>query len=565
MTRSFIPQDTDLGNLHQLQPLYQSLLQRPIVSAAQLHQWLADFSELAAAVDEHSSRLYINKSCHTDDPRIERAYMDFVEHVEPHLKPLYFQLQRKFLQNPHTPQLTGERFDMLRRNWSADVELFRDQNIPLQTRITQLVSEYDKLSGAMSVEHEGKQYTLQQMERFTEEPDRTTRQSAWQAIADRRLADRDAIDSLFDQLLPLRQQIAHNAGLPDYRQYIWKQYKRFDYTPDDCLKFADSIEKLFVPLAHQLDAQRKAALQLSSLRPWDLAVDPFNRPPLRPFSQDQMDLFTARTYGIFKRLSRTLADQFVSWVEQGNLDLASRTGKQPGGYQCSLEESRQPFIFMNAAGLQRDVETLLHESGHGFHCIASASEPLVFLRTAPMEFCEVASMSMELFGGDHFDLFYSHPDALRAKRSLLEGIVQFFPWMATIDTFQHWIYTHPNHSRAQRTDQWLQICHRFGRSVDWTGLEPYRASLWHKQLHLFHAPFYYVEYGIAQLGALQLWVKALHDSHQALADYRAALALGGTRPLPRLFEAAGIRFDFSPRTIEPLVAAIQDELTALPD
>jgi oligoendopeptidase F len=362
----------------------------------------------------------------------------------------------------------------------------------------------------------------------------------------------------------MRRQIAVNAGLSDYRAYQWIANKRFDYTPDDCLRFADAIADVCVPAARRLDTERAADLGLQKLRPWDTAVDPKSRPPLRPFDQNNIDGFVAGTREIFNRLSPELAGDFDQLRAHGNLDLESRKGKQPGGYLMPLEESRQPFIFMNAAGLQRDVETLLHEGGHAFHHVASSDEDLVFLRSAPMEFCEVASMSMELLGSEHFEVFYNPADAVRARRTMIEGIIRFFPWMATIDLFQHWIYTHPGHDRQQRQATWLGLLDRFGGDLDWSGWESARQSLWHRQGHLFHAPFYYIEYGIAQLGALQLWMKAKQDHRRALANYRSALALGGTRPLPELFSAAGIVFDFSAKTFKPLIAALEEQLQEMP-
>jgi oligoendopeptidase F len=416
----------------------------------------------------------------------------------------------------------------------------------------------------MTVNFRGKELTLQQLGRFTEETDRATREEAWQAGSDRRLQDREKIEDLFDKVLPLRGQIARNAGMQTYRDFIWKQYKRFDYTPQDCINFANAIAKACVPLAHELDKKRAEDLKLSTLRPWDQNVDPKNRPPLRPFAESDVDGFVTKTRTIFDRLSPALADEFESLRRNKNLDLDSRKGKQPGGYQSTLNECRQPFIFMNAAGVHRDVETLLHEGGHAFHAIAAQEEPLVFLRSAPMEFCEVASMSMELLGDDHLDVFYSEADAQRAKRVHLEGIIKFFPWMATIDMFQHWLYTHPGHSREQRKSEWLRLMDTFGSKLDWSGLEEARAYWWQRQIHLFHVPFYYVEYGIAQLGALQLWMKSKQDVRSALANYRAALKLGGTRPLPDLFAAAGISFDFTEKTIRPLMDAISEELRSLP-
>lgn len=564
--RRFVPKDLDVADFARLEPLYRELAGREIKSAAELERWLADFSELTAVVDEYGSRRYIDKSCHTDDAAIEKAYLHYVEEVEPRVKPLYFALQKKYLQSPYRPQLDAKRYHVMDRRWQADVELYRDENVPLETEATKLVTEYDKLCGAMTVTVRGTEYTLQQAARFIEEPDRAVRQEAWEAIAGRRLQDRERCDEIFDKLLSLRQTIAANAAMPDYRAYTWRAYKRFDYTPEDCLRFADAIAEACVPVVRELNRQRQEDLGLEALRPWDLSVDPKNRPPLRPFRAEETGLLVDRTRTVFERMSPELAEQFESLRRNRNLDLDSRKGKQPGGYQSSLEESRQPFIFMNAAGMQRDVETLLHEGGHAFHFLAAAAaEPLVFLRSAPMEFCEVASMSMELLGSEHFDVFYADgAEAARAKRTLLEGVIGILPWIATIDSFQHWLYTHPGHTRLDRTAEWLKTLDRFAAKVDWSGHEPVREAMWQRQLHLYHAPFYYVEYGIAQLGALQLWMKAKEDPRRALANYRAALRLGGSRPLPELFAAAGIRFDFSARTLGPLMEAIREELAGLP-
>jgi oligoendopeptidase F len=563
--RRFVPTEFDPADWAQAEPLYCALLDRPLNSPADLERWLADFSELTSVIDEYGNRRYIDKSCHTNDPEIEQRYMQYVEEIEPKVKPLHFELQKKFLSSPHAAALTDRKYAILTKKWRADVEIFREENVVLETEVTKLVTEYDKICGDMVVQFRGQELTLPQLAKYLEDPDRATRQEAWELTAQRRYQDQERIEEIFDRLFELRAQIARNVGLPDYRSYAWKAFKRFDYTPEQCLAFADSIAGACVPLVQALDAQRKSDLELSELRPWDTEVDPNNRAALAPFAQDQTPLFVERTRAIFERMSLALAEDFDSLRQRNNLDLESRKGKQPGGYQSSLEEAREPFIFMNAAGLQRDVETLLHEGGHAFHCLAARDENLLFLRSAPIEFCEVASMSMELLGADHFDLFYADPaDAARAKRSLLEGIIKFLPWMATIDAFQHWLYTHPRHTRGERTAEWLRMLERFSSRLDWSGYERVRETSWQKQLHLFHVPFYYIEYGIAQLGALQLWVKSLEDTHRAIANYRAALRLGGTRSLPELFSAAGIVFDFSERTLRPLMETIGDELAALP-
>ncbi|HEX4797507.1 MAG TPA: M3 family oligoendopeptidase [Humisphaera sp.] len=561
LKRRFVPQSLDLTDFANLQPLYQGLLDRRVETQAELEQWLTDFSELWAVVDEFSSRRYIDKSCHTDDAKIQAAFLHYVQNVEPRIKPYFFRLQKKLLESPALSLLDPKRFGVLIRRWKEDVAVFRDESVPLETKIVEEVNEYDKLCGAMMIEFRGQTYTPQQMVRFFEEPDRPTRQAAWEAHTNRYLADRDAFDDIFERLLPLRQQIARNAGLANYRDYAWKINKRFDYTPDDCRRFSDAIAQTCMPLMNRLFARKAADLGLEKLRPWDLEADPKNRPPLRPFTQKAPAVLVDKTREIFQRLSPALASDFDQLSAHRNLDLDSRKGKQPGGYQCALEESGQPFIFMNAVGTQRDVEVLLHEGGHAFHYLAAAGrEPLVFLRHAPTEFAEVASMSMELLGGDHLEVFYADGDARRARDHHLEKILRFLPWMTTIDSFQHWIYTNPGHTRAERTAHWLTLMDRFGGQVDFSGHEAPREARWQQQLHLFHHPFYYIEYGIAQLGALQLWMKSRHDMRQALANYRAALALGGTRSLPELFSAAGINFDFSEKTLRPLMETLAEEL-----
>jgi oligoendopeptidase F len=566
LPRRFVPLDLDPSDVGQVEPLYRTLLARSVESMPELDAWLADYSELSAVVGEYRARTYIDKSCHTDDAAVQSRYMHFVERVSPVLQPLGFEMQKKFLSSPVVGSLDPRRFGPMVRRWRTDADLFRQENVPLQVQNAKVSAEFDKLNGAMTVQFEGREQTPQQMAKYSEAPDRDLRERAWTTMAKRRLQNRDANDDLFEQAVKLRHQMAINAGLPDYRAYAWRQKHRFDYTPEDCLRFADAVEAVCVPAVRAMDAARRAELKVEALRPWDQSVDVKGRPPLAPFRDGDIEAFVTQTKAVVDRVSPELGAQFESLRKNGNLDLDSRKGKQPGGYQSSLPVAKQPFIFMNAAGLHRDVVVLLHEAGHAVHYLAAVTaEPLEFLQHAPLEFCEVASMAMELLGAEHFDVIYPTPaDVARARRQHLESIVRFLPWMSTIDTFQHWIYTHPDHTRDERTAEWLRIVGRFGADVDWSGHEASRACSWQQQVHLFNSPFYYVEYGIAQLGALQVWLKAKEDPRRALANYRSALALGGTRPLPDLFAAAGIRFDFTERTLRPLVDAVQEELATLP-
>jgi len=561
--RTFVPQAMDLGDWTQIAPLFDALESRAprCQSAADLERWLLDWSELSAVLDEESSKRYIAMTCHTDNADAEKAFLHFVENLEPELKPRQFALAKIYIAHPCRPQLPHPRFTVFDRDTKNSVELFRAENVPLETDEAKLSQQYQKLSGALTVQFRGEEKTLIQMGRYLEEPDRPLRQEAWGLVASRRLQEAEKFDEIFDGLGQLRQQIARNAGFANYRDFAFRKMGRFDYSPADCEKFHDATEKEIMPIVRELQAQRRAKLKVEKLRPWDLSVDPLNRPPLKPFAE--VGEMVTRTQKIFDSLDGELAGGFQQMQDLRLLDLANRKGKAPGGYQSTLNEARLPFIFMNAVGLQRDVETILHEAGHAFHALATRDENLLAYRSAPIEFCEVASMSMELLGNEFIEEFYAAPEAARARRTHLEGVVGVFPWIATVDAFQHWLYTHPNHTHAERSAAWLGLMDRFGGDVDWSGFENARANLWHRQLHIFQYPFYYIEYGIAQLGALQVWANSKRDKVKALKDYKTSLALGGSRPLPELFSAAGCRFEFSARTIGPIAELLREELAKL--
>ncbi len=561
--RRFVQKGQPLDAFEKIEPYFNDLLQRDVSTPAALEQWLLDSSELAACISEERTDRYVRMTCHTDDEELEKRYLQYVEEVVPKCRPLWHKLNLKYVDSPVAAKLPKDRYFVLDRSTRAAVDLYRDENVPLLTEQTKLAQAYQKVCGAMTVEYDGREQTLQQMAVYLERPDRAVRQEAWELVSKRRLQDRDELDKIFDKLIALRGQLAANADLPDYREYAFRAYQRFDYTPEDCLRFHDAIEQTAVPAVRRLNERRKDNLGVDTLRPWDVAVDEKGRDPLRPF--ESVDELTGLCSKIFTRVDPKLSKQFGDMVTNGFLDLDSRKGKAPGGYQSTYDESRHPFIFMNAVGLHRDLETLLHEGGHSFHAYATRGEELLDYRSAPIEFCEVASMSMELLALNHLDVAYKGADLARAQRKQLEGIIKLFPWVATIDAFQHWIYTHPGHTHEQRTQQWLALEQRFGGGIDYSGYEDALRCGWHRQLHLFEVPFYYVEYAIAQLGALQVWQNAKRDAAGAVAAYRRALALGGSKPLPELFKAAGVRFDFGHDTLAPLIDAVEKELNALPD
>jgi oligoendopeptidase F len=587
--RTFVPQNLDLGDWPQIAPLFDQLEVRAAhaKSAAKLEKWLIDWSELNAALDEEASRRYIAMTCHTDNADAEKSYLHFVEHVEPQLKPRQFALEKIYVAHPQRGklleilvpildpastdgtephlglrlELQAPRYEVFDRDVKNHVELFRPENVALETEEAKLSQQYQKLIGAQTVNFRGEEKTLVQMGRYLEEPDRALRQEAWELVTKRRLQDADKCEEIFDELIKLRTQIAKNAGFENYRDFAFRQKARFDYTPENCFQFHDAVEKEIMPAVREIQNERKRQLKLEKLRPWDLAVDPQNRAPLKPFGE--VGEMVSRTQNIFNRLDIGLATDFQQMQDLKLLDLDNRKGKAPGGYQSTLNEARVPFIFMNAIGLQRDVETLLHEAGHAFHAQATRGEDLYAYRGAPIEFCEVASMSMELLGNEFLEEFYPTAEANRARKTHLEGIIGFFPWMAVVDAFQHWIYTHHGHTCAERKVAYLKLMDRFGGDVDFSGHEEMRAHSWHRQLHIFIHPFYYVEYGIAQLGALQVWANSKADKAKALNDYKKSLALGGSRPLPELFAAAGCKFQFDAATIKPLIQLANSELKKL--
>lgn len=571
----FVPPNFDATRFDLIEPYITDLLKRRVTSAAELEEWVLDRSELTAAVGESRADLYITMTCNTEDSAARDAYLAYVEHVAPKLAPLFFELDRALVAHAAKHPLDEARYGVLLRGARADIAIFRHENVPLETELAVLGQKYEELSAAMSVQFDGSEKTLPQMARYQEMTDRATREAAWRAVASRRLVDAPAMDAIYDEMIDLRTRVARNAGFDNFVPYAYTSKHRFDYGPAECEQFHLACERHVVPLVRALEEERKRALGVPDLRPWDLSVDVKGRSPLRPFSGGKE--LMSKSLATFERLSprlaallRRLGDGSEQRGAAGGscLDLDSRKGKAPGGYQYMRDRSRRPFIFMNAAGLQRDVETMVHEAGHAFHSMLAEAEPLVEYRSAPIEFCEVASMAMELLSMPHWNgTFYSTPeDYQRACRQNIKQSVMLLPWIAQIDAFQHWVYSHPGHTGAQRRAAWIDLDARFGSTCSWEGIEEVRAALWQRQLHLFGMPFYYIEYGIARLGALQLWLISLTQGEgRAVELYMQGLSLGGSKPLPDLFAASGLAFDFGPEAVERLTQAAARELAKLPE
>lgn len=557
--RNYLTSHIDLSRWGQLEPVLAELVDREIPDKSALLAWIRDFTEVESAVSEESSRLYIDMTCFTEDKQKEKAYLEFVANVEPRIREVSDRINRKIAAHPSTDELDGSEYGKWVQSVRNELELFKKENIPLQTEIAKGAQAYQKVMGALTAEWEGEIKTLSQLSPHLESRDRDIREKAWTKIAKRRMDERETFNRQFNHLLGLRQKVAGNLGM-DPVAYYFKQYER-DYTPEHCHQFHDAVEKVVVPVYRKNLEHRRTKLGLDRLRPWDLVCELVGDEPLRPFQE--IEGLKDGVERIFEQLDPELHGYFQTMRQNELLDLDNRVGKAPGGYQSALDEARLPFIFMNAVGLNQDVFTLLHESGHAFHQFLSRSQGLLYNRHAPMEFSEVASMSMERLGARCLNEFYNPREIARALAKEYEGILGLLGWIATIDKFQHWLYTHPNHSETQREDYWIELDERFGPGVDWSDHEEYRRSVWQKQLHLYEYPFYYIEYGIAQLGALQIWAKSLQNEAEALAGYKKALSLGGTRGAPDLFAAAGIRFDFQEDMIGNLMGKVQEHLSEI--
>lgn len=547
-----------------MEGVFELLGKRSIHSREELQKWLEDESEFYSAFYEVHALRYARMTCQTDDSEREKAYLYFVEEIEPKAKPLFFDLDRKFLKTATRKELP-DRYFVLDRRRENNVALFRPENVELEKKEAKLAQQFEKIAGARTVVYDEKERTLQQMGQYLENVNRSVREETWSLGEERRLKDRKTIDQLYSDLLVLRQKIATNAGFDNYRDYAFRSRERFDYTPQDCFRFHDAVEQHIVPIIRSLDRERGETLGVDPLRPWDLAVDSRGRAPLEPFNT--MEELMQRCSRVYRQLGSQFSEDFHKMVDMGLIDPDSRRGKAPGGYCMELPELRLPFIFLNLVGRDSDMRTVLHESGHAFHTFATRNmAPHFHYRgeNAPVEFAEVASMSMELLGGEHIEgTFYNHDDAIRSKHEHLESIIRILPWIATIDAFQHWIYTHPDNTVEEREEFWLKLLARFGGNLSWDGYEATQRSYWQRQGHLFTSPFYYIEYGIAQLGALGIWAQYRRDHKAGIEAYSRALALGGSKPLPKLFEAAGLPFDFGPQIVHSYAQEVANELKNL--
>jgi oligoendopeptidase F len=558
--RQFLPKDFSITDWERLEPFLKDLEEREINSRADLEKWLRDGSELEAVVSEDACWRQIRMTCDTENKALEEAFVFFVTEIQPKIQPYADRLNRKLIDSPFTTELDHKKYFTYLRSVKKSIELYRKENIPLQAELSVLAQHYGAISGKMTVEINGQEYTLQQAARFLESHDRKLRETVYRKVSERRLQDKNELNDLYSKLISKRHQVALNAGFSNYRDYKFVEMGRFDYTKEDCFQFHDTVKKHVLPLIDKINERKKKKLGLDVLRPWDTEAEPEGVTPLTPFKTGGELL--EKSVACFQQLRPFFAQCLQKMKEMGHLDLESRKGKAPGGYNCPLAESGAPFIFMNAAGQMDDVTTMVHEGGHAIHSFLAHPLELSAFKEYPMEIAEVASMSMELFTMDYWNTFFDSEDELkRAKEHQLERVITIFPWIATIDKFQHWVYENPSHTVEERADKWMEILNEFSSGViDYSGMEEYRRYGWQRQLHLFEVPFYYIEYGIAQLGALGLWKQFRENKDAALDHYINALSLGGTRTLPELYKAAGLEFNFSEEKIKVLMDFVAGEL-----
>jgi oligoendopeptidase F len=560
--RTYIPQDLKM-EWESLAPILDELQNRTINSVQELEQWLKDKSELEAALEEDFAWRYIKMSCDTANEGLVKNFQYFATEIEPKISPIANELNKKFSESPFIDQLDQAQYFVYIRAVKKALELYREENIELFTQLQVTQQKYQGITGAMSVKINDQEFTLEQAANFLKDTDRNVRQNAWETIQQRRLIAKDELNILFDELVAMRHKVALNAGFENYRDYMFQALGRFDYTPKDCYDFATAIEKEVVPVLREQAEKRQVALGLTTLKPWDMEVSTTGKPALKPFNNGQE--LIDKSIACFTAIDPSLGQKLAIMKANNLFDVESRMGKAPGGYNYPLAETGAPFIFMNSANSLRDLTTMVHEGGHAIHTFLTADLTLNDFKHCPSEVAELASMSMELVSMDNWDVYFDNEkDLIRAKKEQLADVLKTLPWVAVIDQFQHWIYTNPEHNAADREAAFKQIYDRFGAGfADWTDFEQQFGNLWQKQLHLFEVPFYYIEYAIAQLGAIAVWKNYKENPDKALDQYLAALALGYTKPMNEIYETAGIKFDFSAAYIKELADFVKDELNKL--
>jgi len=560
--RKFVSEDLVIDSWEKIESLFEDLVNREINNTSDLEKWMLNRSELAAVLEEDMAWRYIKMNIDTTDKELGDRFHFWIKEISPKMAPYSHKLNLKLVESSFLNDLDSEKYRIYLRSVKKSIEIYREDNIPLFTEMETKQQEYGTISAKMSIEVDGKKLTMQKASQLLKDPNREKREEVYHKISERRLEDRDKLDILYDELISLRQKIAQNSGFKNYRDYMFSALGRFDYTATDCYSFHDAIQQEIVPIVTSFEKERKEKLGLENYKIWDTGVDVDGKPPLKPF--DGGDILTDKSIECFEKLRPYFGECLSTMKEMKYLDLESKDGKAPGGFMYPLYEIGVPFIYMNAVGSQRDVVTMVHEGGHAVHSFLSRDLEMTEFKSTPSEVAELASMSMELLSMEHWDVFYDNEEELkRAKQEQLEKALEGLPWIAAIDKFQHWIYT-TEHTAEQRREQWVKISSELGNKViDWNGQEDSLANQWQRQLHLYEVPFYYIEYGMAQLGAIAMWREFILKGEEALDNYMEALKLGYTKSIGEIYETAGIKFDFSAAYVKELADFIKKELSKI--
>jgi len=560
---TFLPKGFSYSTWEQLLPHFEELNNREIPNLTSLQNWLIDKSELEAFLQEDLGWRYIKQTCDTNSEEKRNSLHFFIQEIEPHIANFTNLFNKKLLNSPFLKELSNEKYGVYIRGIKKEVEIFREKNIPLFTEIQTLANEYGQIMGGLFVEVDGKTLTFQQAANYLKLPDREKRKEVYLKINNSRIAEKQRLEDLFDKLIKLRHNVANNAGYANFRDYMFDALGRFDYTAQQCIDFHHSVEHLIVPIVEKYETSRKEKLGFENLYPWDIDVDADNLPALKPYETGEE--LIKKTIDCFNTVDPSFGKVIEIMQQKGHLDLDSRLGKAPGGYNYPLYLSGLPFIFMNSAGNIRDMVTMMHEGGHAIHSWLSKDLELTGFKNTPSEIAEVASMAMELISMEHWEVFFENSEDLkRAKKYQLEKILSILPWIAAIDAFQHWIYENPNHTHEERLNEWLKTHRRFsGNVLDRSEYPEFEAYNWHRQLHLFEVPFYYIEYGIAQLGAIGVWRNYKLNPEKALNQYKNSLSEGYLKTLPELYKIAGVKFDFSSENVSELVKFVAEEESKL--
>ena len=559
----FIPGNLEINGWNDIQPYFEKLKVSAVNNRSDLEKLILYYSDVISVFHEKYAWSYINMSCNTKNDDYVKCYENFASVIEPQFRKSSNEIDKKISGSKFFNQLESKRYEQLTKGLKRDLELFREKNVSLNAEISKLSSKFDQTAGGLTATIDGEELPMPMAATRLLSSDREERKTTWLAIQESRYAKKEEFDGLYNEMIALRHRVARNAGYENYRDFQHDNLHRFDYSIDDALAFHEAVEKHIKPLANEISLQHcnKLNLDHDDYRPWDISGEPIGQEPLKPFNNGQE--LTDIAIDIFSSLKPEFGLNLKAMETHRLFDLDSRKGKAPGGYNYPLEVTGMPFIFMNAAGTQRDVATMMHEGGHAMHTFLCNDEPLVHYRNTPSEMAETASMSMELMTSPSWDKFYNKEDHLRARREHLEGIITFFPWCATVDAFQHWVYMNPKHTVEDRDTHFIHLVERFGNIANWKGYEHYQRNNWQRQSHIFGVPFYYIEYGIAQLGALQVYRNFVLDNEAGLNGYIKGLSMGNSKPIPEVWKNMGIKFDFSANTIRELIDFVQEELDTL--